>query len=86
MDLATTTVSTHSQEEMHDQDTLPLVRDTSQVWVLLRTIPTGFSVTSTVWLGTLPLSKRVTENELGAIIVTMKNTSNFHQLLMFCDQ
>ncbi|EGI69037.1 hypothetical protein G5I_02205 [Acromyrmex echinatior] len=53
---------------MHDQDTLPLVRDTSQVWVLLRTIPTGFSVTSIVWLGTLPLSKRVTENELGAII------------------
>ncbi|KYM88831.1 hypothetical protein ALC53_02596 [Atta colombica] len=66
MDLATTAVSTHSQEEM--QGTLPLVRDTSQVWVLLRTIPTGFSVTSTVWLGTLPLSKRVTENELGAII------------------
>ncbi|KYN10838.1 hypothetical protein ALC57_17038 [Trachymyrmex cornetzi] len=53
---------------MHDRDTLPLVRNTSQVWVLLRTIPTGFSITSTVWLGTLPLSKRVTENELGAII------------------
>ncbi|KYQ48292.1 hypothetical protein ALC60_12620 [Trachymyrmex zeteki] len=53
---------------MHDQDTLPLVRNTSQVWVLLRTIPTGFSVTSIVWFGTLPLSKRVTKNELGAII------------------